>query len=373
MATTIAEAIRDLDPALVLVGLAGLRLDRGGSGGRAARRRGGVRGSPLRAGRVAPLAAAGRARCSEPADAAAQAVAIAAGRAVVTATDGSRLARPGRHDLHPRRQPRRGRDRAGGRRAALERAGIADRGPIALTADRSERPATAAADRRAVRRRGGPDRRLGTGLDPRLARACGRHRGGDRGRPSRTCPAIGRPVPAHAIGPRPVRPARRSRSRTSEPRSSGARCGERRDAVAGAARPSRHAASRSRSRSATAAPTDRTSRTSPSCTACARPTSSSSTPRPSTASLFLGFAPGFGVPRRAAGRSWPAPRRATPRERVPAGSVAIAGEHTGVYPRSMPGGWHLIGRTDAVLFDPDATRRRCSGPARPSGSCPCRR
>lgn len=68
--------------------------------------------------------------------------------------------------------------------------------------------------------------------------------------------------------------------------------------------------------------------------------------------LFLGFAPGFaylgGLPEGLV-----TPRRATPRERVPAGSVAIAGEHSGVYPRSMPGGWNLIGRTDAVLFDPD--------------------
>ena len=67
--------------------------------------------------------------------------------------------------------------------------------------------------------------------------------------------------------------------------------------------------------------------------------------------LFLGFAPGFGylagLPAQLV-----LPRRATPRERVPAGSVAIAGAQTGVYPRSMPGGWHLLGRTDAVLFDP---------------------
>jgi KipI family sensor histidine kinase inhibitor len=67
--------------------------------------------------------------------------------------------------------------------------------------------------------------------------------------------------------------------------------------------------------------------------------------------LFLGFAPGFaylgGVPERLA-----SPRRMTPRERVPAGSVAIAGAHSAVYPLSMPGGWNLIGRTDAVLFDP---------------------
>ena len=67
--------------------------------------------------------------------------------------------------------------------------------------------------------------------------------------------------------------------------------------------------------------------------------------------LFLGFAPGFaylgGLPEQLV-----TPRRATPRERVPAGSVGIAGEHSGVYPRSMPGGWNLIGRTDMVLFDP---------------------
>lgn len=69
--------------------------------------------------------------------------------------------------------------------------------------------------------------------------------------------------------------------------------------------------------------------------------------------LLLGFAPGFaylgGLPPDLV-----TPRRATPRERVPAGSVAIAGDHSGVYPRSMPGGWNLIGRTDAILFDPAA-------------------
>ena len=67
--------------------------------------------------------------------------------------------------------------------------------------------------------------------------------------------------------------------------------------------------------------------------------------------LFLGFAPGFGY---LAGLppSLSTPRRASPRERVPAGSVGIAGEQTAVYPLAMPGGWQLIGRTDAVLFDP---------------------
>lgn len=46
------------------------------------------------------------------------------------------------------------------------------------------------------------------------------------------------------------------------------------------------------------------------------------------------------------------PRRATPRTSVPAGSVAIAVEYSAVYPRESPGGWHLLGRSDAVLFDP---------------------
>ncbi|QYX81473.1 5-oxoprolinase subunit B family protein [Streptomyces akebiae] len=63
---------------------------------------------------------------------------------------------------------------------------------------------------------------------------------------------------------------------------------------------------------------------------------------------FCGFAPGFGyltgLPREV-------PRRATPRTAVPTGSVALAGPYTGVYPRSSPGGWQLIGTTDAVLWD----------------------
>jgi len=65
---------------------------------------------------------------------------------------------------------------------------------------------------------------------------------------------------------------------------------------------------------------------------------------------FCGFAPGFGylsgLPAHLA-----VPRRATPRTAVPAGRVALAGTWTGVYPRSSPGGWQLIGRTDAVLWD----------------------
>lgn len=47
------------------------------------------------------------------------------------------------------------------------------------------------------------------------------------------------------------------------------------------------------------------------------------------------------------------PRRATPRTQVPAGSVAIAGQQTGVYPLTTPGGWHLIGRSSVRLFLPD--------------------
>lgn len=45
------------------------------------------------------------------------------------------------------------------------------------------------------------------------------------------------------------------------------------------------------------------------------------------------------------------PRRADPRTSVPAGSVALAGEYTGVYPTSSPGGWQIIGSTDAALWD----------------------
>lgn len=86
---------------------------------------------------------------------------------------------------------------------------------------------------------------------------------------------------------------------------------------------------------------------------------------------FAGFAPGFayvvgGDP------VLHVPRRDTPRTRVPAGSVALAGEFTGVYPREGPGGWQLIGRTDAILWDIDrdpparlvaGTRVRFRGPA----------
>src|SRR6266536_3970183 len=65
---------------------------------------------------------------------------------------------------------------------------------------------------------------------------------------------------------------------------------------------------------------------------------------------FCGFAPGFGyltgVPP-----DLRVPRLPAPRIRVPAGAVGLAGEFCGVYPRESPGGWRLLGRTDAVLWD----------------------
>jgi len=67
---------------------------------------------------------------------------------------------------------------------------------------------------------------------------------------------------------------------------------------------------------------------------------------------FCGFAPGFGY-LSGLDPLLRLPRLASPRPLVPAGSVAIAGEFTGVYPRSSPGGWLLLGSTDAVLFDLD--------------------
>lgn len=72
---------------------------------------------------------------------------------------------------------------------------------------------------------------------------------------------------------------------------------------------------------------------------------------------FCGFRPGFaylvGLPD-----ALRLARRSTPRPRVPAGSVAIADEFSAVYPSVSPGGWHLIGTTDAVLWDPS-----CEQPA----------
>jgi KipI family sensor histidine kinase inhibitor len=67
---------------------------------------------------------------------------------------------------------------------------------------------------------------------------------------------------------------------------------------------------------------------------------------------FTGFAPGFGY---LVGDDplFDVPRRPSPRTRIPAGSVALAGRFSGIYPKQSPGGWQLIGRTDAVLWDLD--------------------
>ncbi|OKH78443.1 allophanate hydrolase [Mycobacterium sp. ST-F2] len=65
---------------------------------------------------------------------------------------------------------------------------------------------------------------------------------------------------------------------------------------------------------------------------------------------FGGFTPGFAY-LVGGDERLQVPRRSEPRTRVPAGSVALAGEFAGVYPRETPGGWQLIGRTDATLWD----------------------
>jgi inhibitor of KinA len=66
----------------------------------------------------------------------------------------------------------------------------------------------------------------------------------------------------------------------------------------------------------------------------------------------IGFVPGFpflsGLPKKLA-----TPRRATPRKEIPAGSVAIGGAQTGIYPMRSPGGWNVIGRTPLRLFNPE--------------------
>ncbi|HET7735138.1 MAG TPA: allophanate hydrolase subunit 1 [Nocardioidaceae bacterium] len=65
---------------------------------------------------------------------------------------------------------------------------------------------------------------------------------------------------------------------------------------------------------------------------------------------FCGFAPGFAY---CTGLGHSVPRLDSPRPRVEPGSVGLAGEFTGIYPSPSPGGWRLIGRTDAVLWDPE--------------------
>jgi len=69
---------------------------------------------------------------------------------------------------------------------------------------------------------------------------------------------------------------------------------------------------------------------------------------------FIGFQPGFpyliGLPEQLV-----VPRLSSPRVKVEWGSVAIAGEYSGIYPSDTPGGWRLLGYTDTVLFDPART------------------
>ena len=67
---------------------------------------------------------------------------------------------------------------------------------------------------------------------------------------------------------------------------------------------------------------------------------------------FCGFAPGFSY-LTCPETGWAVPRRESPRTRVPAGAVGLAGEYCGCYPTPSPGGWQLIGRTDAPLWDVD--------------------
>lgn len=79
---------------------------------------------------------------------------------------------------------------------------------------------------------------------------------------------------------------------------------------------------------------------------------------------FVGFAPGFaylvGLPPVLAD----VPRRPRPRPMVPAGSLAVGAGFAGIYPRAVPGGWHLVGRTGAVLFDPARPPYAALGPGR---------
>ncbi|MFJ4119878.1 allophanate hydrolase subunit 1 [[Kitasatospora] papulosa] len=78
---------------------------------------------------------------------------------------------------------------------------------------------------------------------------------------------------------------------------------------------------------------------------------------------FCGFAPGFGYLTGLPGHL-SVPRRTTPRTRVPAGALALAGPYTGVYPRTSPGGWQLIGRMPGpeALWDPGREPAALLGP-----------
>ena len=75
---------------------------------------------------------------------------------------------------------------------------------------------------------------------------------------------------------------------------------------------------------------------------------------PTYSVFIIGFSPGF--PYGPLDSRLHAPRLDTPRPRVPAGSVAIGGEHTGIYSVASPGGWWLIGRTDSEIFSVSKAR-----------------
>jgi KipI family sensor histidine kinase inhibitor len=76
---------------------------------------------------------------------------------------------------------------------------------------------------------------------------------------------------------------------------------------------------------------------------------------------FCGFAPGFAYLR---GLPWSVPRLGTPRTKVPAGSVALAAEFAGIYPTASPGGWRIVGHSEARLFDVDRTPPALMTPGR---------
>jgi inhibitor of KinA len=71
--------------------------------------------------------------------------------------------------------------------------------------------------------------------------------------------------------------------------------------------------------------------------------------------FMVGFLPGFAYMGEVDERIG-APRKKTPRIKVPKGSVGIAGKQTGIYPLETPGGWQIIGRTDMRMFDPSSER-----------------
>ena len=76
---------------------------------------------------------------------------------------------------------------------------------------------------------------------------------------------------------------------------------------------------------------------------------------------FAGFAPGFGY-MVGENQALDVPRRSSPRTAVPAGSVALAGNYSAVYPRRSPGGWQLIGRTGARMWDLDREQPALASP-----------